>query len=104
MKAITPKEACEAKAKSLPEFVIKAFNNLLVRKYNQSAIYITQTEVVDEILKLSCDDNLTRQDVFDNRWLDIEPLYREYGWVVNFDKPGYNESGVAMFTFKPKKE
>ena len=32
----------------------------------------------------------------------IEPLYREKGWNVEYDKPGYNEFYKARFIFKKK--
>ncbi len=34
-------------------------------------------------------------------WLNVEELYRAQGWTVTYDKPGYNESYPATFTFAP---
>jgi hypothetical protein len=31
--------------------------------------------------------------------LDIEPIYREAGWIVEYDKPAYCENYDANFTF-----
>jgi hypothetical protein len=42
---------------------------------------------------------VTRDDVYDKGWLNIEPVYAEFGWVVEYDKPGYNESYDATFEF-----
>jgi hypothetical protein len=42
---------------------------------------------------------VSRQEVFDNQWLDIEDIYREAGWKVSYDKPAYNETYKAYFTF-----
>ncbi len=43
---------------------------------------------------------VTSTTVCDNHWLDVEDVYREAGWVVEYDKPGYCESYEATFTFK----
>lgn len=44
-----------------------------------------------------------RQEIFDRHWLDFETVYRSAGWDVHFSKPAYNESGDAVFTFKPRR-
>lgn len=43
---------------------------------------------------------LSRQEIFDNRLLDVEDVFRSQGWKVEYDKPGYNESYPATFTFR----
>lgn len=48
--------------------------------------------------------NVKRQEIFDNGWLDIETVYEDSGWSVEYDKPGYNESYEASWTFKPKRK
>lgn len=44
--------------------------------------------------------DVTREQIYENRWLDIEDSYRAVGWHVEYDKPGYCESYEATFTFK----
>lgn len=47
---------------------------------------------------------LTKDEIFDNHWLDIEDIYREQGWKVKYDKPGYNEESFKpYFEFSVKK-
>ena len=46
---------------------------------------------------------LKRADVFSNHWLDVEDIYREQGWNVEYDKPTYNETYDAYFVFSVKK-
>lgn len=101
-KIFTPQDAKEKHRETIPEFVIEAFNSLLAEKFNNRGITITQDEAIDRILAYSKDDELRRDIIFENKWLDVEPLYRENGWEVDFDKPGFNESYKAYFTFKPK--
>lgn len=45
--------------------------------------------------------DVPRNVVFANKWLDIEDIYREQGWRVDYDKPAYNENYQASFTFAP---
>lgn len=45
---------------------------------------------------------VNRGDVFAQHWLDIEDVYRAEGWIVDYDKPAYNQSYRAYFVFKKK--
>lgn len=115
---ITPEQA-ELKLE-LPPAVIRAFNRLISERYSVGGARILQSEavaaVLDELKKdgvtkpnlkpLSSDDTLqvplTPQDVYNRGWLDVESVYRNAGWTVNYDKPGYNESYEAFFVFKKR--
>jgi hypothetical protein len=112
----TPAEAAAASKNRIPDFVINAFNDLIAEKlYNGKAV-IKQEEAIEAILKLmpSSEQSVThegirgeavrdlkkdRAKIFSRHWLDVEPLYRDQGWSVEFDKPGYNESYDGFFTF-----
>ena len=61
--------------------------------------HFTQDSLIDYCLKYAPKD-VTRSTLFDNNWLDIEPIYRRAGWVVEYDKPAYCEDYPATFTFK----
>lgn len=91
--------------KALPEEVIVAINKLLSEKITERGSYLyakfNQNEAVAAIL--SAMPNLSRQDVFDRGYLDFEFVYREAGWVVHFDKPGYNESYEGYWEFEGTK-
>jgi len=43
-------------------------------------------------------------NIFDNHWLDVEPIFEDCGWKVEYDKPGFNENYPATFKFTPKRE
>jgi len=103
MKPITPQQALDNVEKAFPDFVFEAVNNCINRHYfGKSSFTIKQDEILDEILKLA-PEGTTRQEVFDKHWMDFENAYRKAGWIVNYDKPGYNESYGAFFEFKLKK-
>ena len=99
-KPITPSEVASRKAQILPAFVLDAFNEVIAKHWNGRSSTFEQDEVVAELL--AKDLTATRDDVFNNHWLDVEPCYREAGWTVSYDRPGFNESYSATFTFRRK--
>jgi len=106
---ITPSEAIEKKQQIVPEFVFEAFNELIARNLSGGYATVKQDDVVALILKKMNSVSVTwegmgedRARIFDEHWLDIEPLYKKAGWVVKYDSPGYNETYAATFTFKKK--
>jgi hypothetical protein len=98
---ITPGEASKRKLKDIPDFVIEAFNDLIVRKFSGSQATVKQDEVVELIMEKAKEAkvDVTRDQLFENHWLDVEPYFMRAGWKVDFDKPGYNESYDAYFVF-----
>lgn len=100
VKPISPSDIIENLDKIIPSVVIQAVNNLLKKKFRGDEAVILQDEIVNEILRL--DDTLIREDIFKNKLLDFEVLYAKNGWLVEYDKPGYNESYSAKFIFKKK--
>jgi len=99
-KPISPDNIVELKLNTIPDVVIESFNVMIPRKWNGYSSTITQDEIIDEIQKKS---NYSRSEIFKNKWLDVEDIYRAEGWVVIYDKPGYNETYPATFEFKKKK-
>ncbi len=100
VKPISPSEILGNLDKIIPPVVIQAVNNLLMKQYRDGSVTILQDEIIQEIINL--DGAITRDQIFDNKWLDFEALYRQNGWSVEYDKPGYNESYTARFIFKKK--
>ena len=105
LKPISPIEAEAKHRKTIPDSIIDAVNKLIVKNYNP--IYKESVVKQNEILDMVCKDpdcgGLTKDDIFNNHWLDIEDIYREQGWKVDFDKPGYFETYDAFFKFSVKK-
>ena len=56
---------------------------------------IKQTEVV-RLIEAS---GVKRTTIFEDHYLDFEDAYRSRGWTVEYDKPGYNESGEPVWRF-----
>lgn len=103
---IRPDDVVACRQATIPDFVIEAFNTCIAAAYANGAAVVRLGDVVAAILRsMPSDDSpvMDRARIFRERWLDVEDLYRAQGWVVTFDKPGYNESYPASFTFKRAK-
>lgn len=99
MKPFSPAEARAAREKVFPDFVIEAFNTLIAKNLSGGESTVVQNDVINEILKRGL-EGLTRQQIFDNRYLDVEDIYTKQGWKVEYDKPGWDESYPAQFIFR----
>jgi hypothetical protein len=104
VKPISPSEIASQKLKDIPSFVFSIVNKRLAAKYVDGIFEVTikQDDIIADILAHK--PEMIRRDVFDNGWLNIEEVYRQAGWDVHYDSPGYNESYDAFFKFTPKKE
>ncbi len=89
---ISPTEA--ASGKHIPDEVFDAFNELI----QEGSGVVRQKDVVARILaKMPAVDSNT---VYQRGWLNVEGAYRAKGWRVEYDKPGWDESYEAFFTFR----
>ena len=94
-KPITPTEAAKAVSSSIPDTVIETFNLFIGQNYLRGTATIRQEDIVAHLVEFG----YTRQEIFKNRWLDVEALFEHAGWKVTYDKPAYNETYPATFTF-----
>ena len=103
---IKAQDIVKAKTTTIPDEVFDAFNELIASKWDGRSAHITQDEVVKlSLVKLqSTGKDISRNKLFESGWLDIEDSYREAGWDVGYDKPGYNESYEAFFVFSKTKQ
>lgn len=98
--AISPTDIAVQKVKSFPDFVLDEWNKMIAKKFTAGCACILKDEIIVALLPHTQHGN--RKEIFDNHWLDIEEVYRAQGWSVVYDKPAYNESYTASFTFKAK--
>lgn len=84
----------------IPDFVIDIVNSLIAQNY-QSRGKMSVLKQCDIIEKIDAHIKTIGLD-FDIKWLDFEELYRNVGWSVEYDGPGYNESYEATFKFTKK--
>ena len=102
IKPITPEEARNEAKSNIPEFVIIGVNNAIKSHYHKSGFTIKQKDILAEIMKVAPDD-MTNNEIFENHWMDFEDLYKNFGWNISYDSPGYCESYDEKYEFKPKK-
>lgn len=115
VRPITPAVAKKKKSSHIPDFVIETFNDLIVKNMRHDSSRVTQKEAVEALVRKmmvstsnSLDEDsdskvtLFTNQIFDEGYLDVEPIFREAGWDVEYDKPGYNESYGAYFIFTKK--
>lgn len=101
-KPMNPSEVVLAKTNSIPGEVFEAFNELIAAHWDGMESRVTQSEALKLVVKKFKSANVTSTVMFDNGWLDVEESYRSQGWIVEYDKPGYNESYEAFFIFRKR--
>lgn len=104
MKPIKPSEVAVKKKELIPDFVIGIINELIVKHWN----YKTNISKIEQFDIIECillkEPTLNRQDIFNKKWLDIQDVYCEEGWNVEYVKPTYFEDFTAYFIFKESNE
>lgn len=101
MATVAPIRASEIKKireTSIPSDIFEVFNQHITENFTGFSAVVYQ----DAIVKALEVRGLSRSDIYKYHWLDIEDSYRKAGWIVTYDKPGYNESYEAFFVFKKK--
>lgn len=93
---IAPNEVLGLKEIQIPSVVFQIFNEMIVENIGSGKRAVLYQ---DEIVNRLTDQGLNKSDIYKKNWLDVEPIYREKGWKVEYDKPGYNETYRAHFIF-----
>lgn len=94
-KPIRPDEIGNNKAALIPAAVFDAFNAEITLRFDEGSAQVMQDAVVRRLV----DGGMNRSEIFSAGWLNVEDAYREAGWRVTYQKPGFNEVGEAFFTF-----
>lgn len=94
---LSPAQALQQKGEYIPDGVVQAVNDLLVKKMSKTtrSIVLRQCDIIDA----SCAHMGIHREKFELSWLDFEALFEGFGWKVSYDKPGYNESYEPTFEF-----
>lgn len=97
-KPIKPEDVGAQKANFIPEAVFDAFNAEIIAHFTHGSAKVIQERVVSRLIG----GGMSRHEIFDSGMLNVEEAYRAMGWKVEYEKPGYNESGEAYFTFSTR--
>jgi hypothetical protein len=103
VKPIKPNEVVSIKLDNIPDELIEAINELIVKKWDGYSAVVLQEDIEKLFLKKYPNVKEAKKKMYEEHWMDFEDIFRKEGWSVKFDKPGYDESYDAYFEFKPKK-
>lgn len=95
-----PNELGKWQASCIPEKVFEAVNKAIALNWDGNSATVNQKPLIAEILVMLEWSEDDRQAIYDLGYLNFEEAYREIGWVVIYDKPGYHDSYGANWTFK----
>jgi len=98
VRPITPSEVAGLQKELLPPEVLESFNRFIGENLLEGYAEVRQDDVVNDLVARG----INRAEIFSRGWLNVEDIYREAGWNVEYDKPGYNESYPATFMFSVK--
>ena len=98
---ITPDDVADLKTTLVPDAVLEVFNAAIAEAWDGSVAVVQQDRVATDIAAML---DISRGAVFDLKYLNVEPIYRNAGLHVVYDKPGYNETYAATFKFTKAKE
>lgn len=96
-KAITPQEALAQQESDLPSFVIDAVNKRLAAGER----HLKQDDLIADIIATASED-LSRETIFMRKLLNFETHFRDAGWNVVYEAPGWGDTFSAYFTFSAK--
>ena len=65
---ITPDQAKKEKSDLVPEYVIEAVNNLIIKNLSPSSFIIRQNDLISEILKIK--PNITKKYLYEKKYYD----------------------------------
>lgn len=100
VKALSPDEVKPIQTSNIPDAVVQVFNELLVKHWDGTTAQIMQDDVLEKLL---VEHNIERHDAFAKRWLDIEPIFAEQGWLVKYVKGPYYDTSPRYFHFERDK-
>jgi len=93
VKPINPKELDSSPA--IPDEIISIFNKLIIEKWNGKEAVVFQDNVIDRILEEAPHLNLTKKEIFERNYLDIEKMFRKEGWFVQYESPSIGDNDFA---------
>ena len=98
-KPITPTEATTAReilaTSDIPPTVIEVFNELIVEYLD--GFGRARIEQMVAANRVAARLGMTRREVYDRHWLDVEPVFEEAGWKVRYYKQPYFEVNDDSF-------
>lgn len=96
VKPITPKEVKESRLNNIPDEVILAVNRALMSESVSGEVQITvmQSDLIEGIQAqfALAGREISKEEIFKNKYLNFEDIYKNAGWKISYDEPAYNEN------------
>jgi hypothetical protein len=99
VRPVAPSEVVDLQREQIPSAVIATVNSMIAEQ-GGGYVILRQKDIQARLQEAGLDV----AEIYEKGWLNFEDLYRQAGWEVEYDKPGYNETYDANFVFKPAKE
>lgn len=99
---VSPTDVIRGRSSAAHPDVVEVINSLLFRVAHVVDSSVSATLRQDEVVAGLVSRGHSREDIFANHLLDFEAAFRAAGWVVVYEKPGFNESGEPSWRFSRK--
>ena len=99
IRPITPSQVVELKQEAMPEEVIEAFNELIIKNWNGHVAKITKNAVINLIIEKLGKEDKYRTVISDKHYLDVEDIFEKAGWEVEFSIPSVDYCYDGWFRF-----
>ena len=98
VKPISPSEVIEKKPE-IPDGVIEVFNDLIVKNFSNGKAVVPEKHLLSAIaIKM----RVAKDRVAALGWLDVEEIFEDVGWQVQFTKDTSPLGANSEFTFTKK--
>lgn len=87
IKPIRPEETLVRRVQFFPTQVLESFNQLIA----QNCINGESKVLKKDVTSLMMENGLKEEEIYKKHWLDVEEIYRNNGWNVKYDQPGYGD-------------
>lgn len=98
-KPISPSEITTKQIEMIPDRIIEVWNTMLAQKFNGTSATVYQREIISAIQAAWDADE---RYILTQGWLDIEEIYRQVGWMVEYVKRGIGDNFESHFIFTRK--
>ncbi len=105
-KPITPQEAKAQKLLIIPNYIIEAVNELLIKHLSSGRAIILRDAIIYAAYMrwLECSGSANfdffKKNLYDNHFLDFEDIYISAGWKVTYHRPDYTEFYDPYYEFE----
>lgn len=99
MKPIGPNDVADEKVRTFPPEVWEVFNTLIAASSVRGVAKVSQKRVTEALVA----KGYTWPQISAGGWLNVEDVYTKLGWIVKYDKPGWDESYDPTYSFENKR-